>query len=107
MRDALESRIGAKISGDSPLVPWLVMHAARTINRYHLGIDGKSAYHRWKGKPFRRDVAEFGECVMYLKVGSKGRDKFNCRWESSILLGIRDEPGEVIIGTPEGVIEAR
>ena len=107
MKDCLESRLGSKQSCDSHLIPWLVLHACRTINRYHVGQDGLTAYQRWKGKPFKRDVAEFAERVMYLKAGSKGRDKFNCRWEAGIWLGIRDETGEVIIGTPEGVVKAR
>ena len=75
-------------------MPWLVMHAARTINRYHVGVDGKTAYRRWKGKEVRREVAEFGECVMYLRPGSKGRDKLESRWESGIWLGDRDETAE-------------
>ena len=83
------------------------MHVARAINRYHLGMDGKIAYQRWKGKPFRRDVAEFGECVMYLKSGTKGRDKFEYRWEHGVWLGVRDESGEIIVGTPDGVVKAR
>ena len=33
MKDSLESRIDARIPEDSPIVPWLVMHAAQTINR--------------------------------------------------------------------------
>ena len=107
IKDCLEGRIGERIGGDSPLVPWLVMHAARTLNRFHVGQDGKTAYRRWKGKNFHRDMAEFGESIMYLKAGSLGHDKFNCRWERGIWLGIRDDTAEVIVGTEYGVIKAR
>ena len=44
---------------------------------------------------------------MYLEPGTKGQDKFNCRWERGVWLGIRDESGEIIIGTPDGVVKAR
>ena len=44
---------------------------------------------------------------MYLKADSKGRDKFDCRWESGVWLGIRDEIGEIIVGTAEGVVKSR
>ena len=44
MKDSLESRIGARILEDSPIVPWLVMHAAQTINRYHVNADGCTNY---------------------------------------------------------------
>ena len=44
---------------------------------------------------------------MYLKLGTRGQDKFNSRRERGIWLGVRDESGEVIIGTPDGVVKAR
>ena len=44
---------------------------------------------------------------MYLKPNSKGVDKLNPRWEQGVWLGVRDESGEIIIGTPEGVVKAR
>merc|ERR1711873_97560 len=47
MKDCLESRLGSKMSCDSSLIPWLVLHASRTINRHHVGQDGQIAYPRW------------------------------------------------------------
>ena len=44
---------------------------------------------------------------MYLKSKSVGRDKIDSRWEDGIWLGIREDTGESIIGTQEGVIKAR
>ena len=60
-----------------------------------------------KGKPFRREIAEFGESVLYLKAGSAGHDKLASRWESGVWLGVRDETGEIIVGTSSGVVKAR
>ena len=31
-------------------------HASETLNRYHIGSDGRTAYQRWKGKNFKRVV---------------------------------------------------
>ena len=107
MKDSLEARIGTRIAEDSPVVPWLIMHAARTMNRYSVGADGKTPYRRWKGKEFKRDVAEFGEAVLFLKSGSKGADKHDCRWLPGTWLGVRDETGEVIISTDAGIVPAR
>ena len=50
VKDALESRIGKRIGGDQALIPWMVVHAARTINRYHVAPDGKTNYERCKGQ---------------------------------------------------------
>ena len=44
-----------------------------------------------KGKKFKREVAVFGETVMYLKLGTKGADKFSSRWEKGVWLGIKDD----------------
>ena len=60
-----------------------------------------------KGRNFNRNVAEFGECVWYLKPKTKGKDKLKSRWESGIFLGIRDESAEVFIGTGNGVVRVR
>ena len=52
-------------------------------------------------------MAEFGENVWYLKAGTLGRYKFNNRWEEGVWLGITDESGESIIGTPDGIVKAK
>ena len=46
----------------------MVMHAARTTNRYLAGPDIKTAYRRWKGKDFKCEVTELAECI----VGVRG-----------------------------------
>ena len=73
MKDGLDTRYDTRITGEHPAVPWLVAHAAATINRRRVGQDGKTAYRRWKGKYFNIRVAEFGENVWYLKAGTLGK----------------------------------
>ena len=107
MKDALESRYGERIARDSHILPWLVMHAAATITRYRKDADGITAYRRWKGKEFKRAVAEFGENVWYLKSDSAGKNKYVNRWQEGIWLGIADDTGETIVGTDDGVVKAK
>ncbi len=52
-------------------------------------------------------MAEFGEGVLYIRAESVGKDKYNSRWEEGFFLGVREESGEIIVGTKEGVIKAR
>ena len=52
-------------------------------------------------------VAELGENVLYLQANSAGKHKFDVRWHEGIWLGIRDESGESVVGTPEGVVKAK
>ena len=61
-----------------------------------------------RGRAFRRDMPEFGVKVQYLKPGSVGTHKFESRWQGdAIFLGLREESGEWIVGTKEGVIKCR
>ena len=107
MKDALETKIGARLTPNSTIIPWIVAHAARTMNRYQVGTDGKTAYRRWKGKDFKREVAEIGESILYLKAGTQGKHKFVPRWEKGVWLGVRDESSDIIVGTDLGTVKAR
>ena len=80
MKDALETRIGARIEADSWILPWLILHAAATMNRRRKDRSGITAFRKWKGREFNRYVAEFGERVLYLKADSVGKDKLESRW---------------------------
>ena len=42
-----------------------------------------------------------------MRPNSKGKDKFDTRWENRIWPVIADRTGETIIGTKDGVIKAR
>jgi hypothetical protein len=42
-----------------------------------------------------------------LRPISRGKDKFEVRWDTGIWLGVADRSGETIIGTKDGVIKVR
>ena len=107
MRSDLESCYNRIIPSSHPSRPWLVRHASSTVFREKVGNDGFTAYKRVKGKEFKKELVKFGECIWYLKPKSKGKAKAECRWEDGVFLGIRDESGEYIVGTPEGAIKVR
>ena len=107
LKSAIEGRYAKEIAPDHPALPWMVMHAASTLNKYHRGKDGMTAYRRLRGRDFDGKVMEFGECVLYMTPGITGKDKLDPRWEKGIWLGNRDRSGEAIIGTPDGCIKVR
>ena len=107
VKNSLESRLRKEVKADHPALPWLVMHAANLLNRYHKGQDGCTAYRRLKGKDFDQKVAEFGEEVWYMSPGIVGKDKMDVRWKEGVWLGNRERSGEAIIGTPDGCIKVR
>ena len=107
VRLALEARYKRRIRGDHHVLPWMLRYVIGMMNRVQVGRDGWTSYRRLKGKEFKRDGAEFGECVMYMVLESEGRDKGESRWREGVFLGFREESGEVFMGTKEGVVKAR
>ena len=63
MRLALQARTGVSFSSLHPVTVWMVNHAADIINKFRVGHDGKTSYERVKGKPYKREIVEFGEKV--------------------------------------------
>ena len=93
------------ITGRASAVPQVIL--AFTFAPQPLLQEIQMRWREGKGKEFKREVAEFGEAVLYLKLGTKGRDKLDSRWETGIWMGIKDQTGECIIGTSEGTVKAR
>ena len=52
-----------------------------------------------KGRTFNKTTAEFGDCIRYIRPNSVGKAKFETRWEEGIFMEIRDESGEIVVGT--------
>jgi hypothetical protein len=46
LRDALESRIGERVKGEDNIFTWLVRNSAAPMNRYQVGVDGRTAHER-------------------------------------------------------------
>ena len=65
MRSGPERELGFRVPARHPLVAWLVRHAANTLTWVVKGQDGKTAYHRVRGKPFRTRLLTFGEQCRY------------------------------------------
>ena len=72
-----------------------------------VGDDGRTPYERRKGRKFKRELPELGECVRYIRPESVGQDKANSRWEDGVYVGLRIESGELFVMTAEGVIKIR
>ena len=85
----------------------MISHASSCISKYQVAEDCKTNHRRWKGKDFDRPICEFGECIIALKLDSVGKQKSKVRWIQAVFLGIREETGELIVGTPDGIIKAR
>ena len=63
LRSALTSRLGRQIPLESAVMSWMVTHAAAIFRRCSVGVDGRTAYERNKGRPASTPIVEFGEKI--------------------------------------------
>ena len=68
LKDALETRLGVTLDPRHPILAWLISHAGALLIRCQVGVDGKTAYQRWKGKVFRKPILEFGESTHFKPI---------------------------------------
>ncbi len=47
---------------------WLVNHSSFLLTRFQVGVDGRTAYQRLKGKAFKKPMLMFAEHVLYLPM---------------------------------------
>lgn len=104
MKDALEFNYETELDTRHPALTWLIHHAGFLISRFEIGADGRTAYHRWKGKPYRKELVELGETIHYKPAKEGGKaSKLAARWEDGIWLGVREVSNEIYVGAKNGV----
>ena len=64
-RTALEAKLKAKVPGNHPVIYWLIEHSADLLNKHQKGDDGRTAYHRLRGKSWNHEVVAFVQKVHY------------------------------------------
>ena len=84
--------------------PWLVMHAADVINKFRVGLDGKTAYENIKGRPYTGSMFEFGSKILYKTSAKVIGGDMSARWGAGIWLGKRFASEEHIIGCEDGSV---
>ena len=91
---AFEDRVGEQVDPREPIAQFIPEFAAFIINRLNVGKGGKTAAERCKGKRATVVGLEFGEKVLWKKVGGSRAEKFRGRWEYGIFIGVRRRSGE-------------
>ena len=95
-RSALEARVGYKVPVAHPLMSWLVSHVANILTWYSVGRDGRTAYHRVRGRPFNGKLLLFGE---YCRYKARSHEPLHGRnpWAGAIYLGRENVSGQHIL----------
>ena len=107
IKSGLEQRSQEKLPADSPILPWIVEHAGVCVTVYRKGRDGKTPYHRLKGKEFSGRMYEIGEKVLFKELNDQQQlGGWDSRWSEGIWVGYDLATYQSIIATPEGRTKA-
>ena len=104
---ALRERLSGNLESRDRIVMFIPEYAAYLLNCLEVGLDGKTAYERTKGKKPTVLGIEFGEKVLYKVKPSQKMEKINSRWEYGIFVGVRKRSCEIWIATQEKVFSVR
>ena len=96
----LEQRLHECIEVDHPIFCWLMEHAADVSKKFRKGVDGKTAYERLTGKPYRGEILEFG-CQDRVPGNTQG-GLLAARWHTGVWLGKRFASDEHLVSMPDG-----
>ena len=106
LRVALEWRVQQKVPLSSPVMPWLIRHAAALITRCRIRPSGRTSLEIMKGRKSNVQITEFGEVVMFKIPKTKlTPGKFEAHWSSGVYMGFDMRTMESVLGTPSGVFK--
>ena len=72
---------------EHPCFPWLVLHAADSINKYREDAQGKTAYEKIRGRPYSGIMFEFGTCILSQNCGKGAWRRHECPMGEGDLAG--------------------
>ena len=94
---------GVGRAGFLPVIAWLVEHTAYVMNRFVLGLDGKTPYGRLHGREKRERIHEFGERIMWY-APKHVRTKLDQRQRYGIFLGRSMASDQNFVGLASGEV---
>ena len=71
----LEAIFGTRIPDEHPTLEWLAVWAAATLNKFKVGINGRTAYEMMVGHRVKHFVVGFGEKVQFKMTLGKTEKK--------------------------------
>ena len=95
---------------DHPVYLWVFEWAADLMTRYaHVGDLRKTAVQLISGSKSSRNIAQFGEKILYkpLKLSGHHRGNMEDTFLDGIFLGMTLRSDEILVGTTRGVIKTR
>ncbi|CAE8615096.1 unnamed protein product [Polarella glacialis] len=100
----VQQQWNVELKADSPLLPWVVGHAAWLLNRFQPYL-GETPFHRVQGHEYRGEVYAFGQPLLVRKVESQSR--LQPRWDAGIFLGKLTSSDEFVVAAEAGIRRGR
>ena len=101
----LEQRIKTKVETDWRVLEWIAEHAGNTINKFLMGHDGKTPYHRVMGRPSSKAIMEFGEQVLakpMRSIKSRRKKSLKSKWVFGAWVGATSRSSEHLVVLQDG-----
>eukprot|EP00971_Amphidinium_carterae_P348484 6490516-Amphidinium_carterae.1 len=107
----LEQRLGEVVPVDAPVFAWLVRHSSWLIARYHVMLNGRTAYFNTLGVAYQNPVLRFGEaCMLRFDISLTGyharglrRAKAEASWQKVAFLGKSEKTEEFLCSGEDGL----
>ena len=77
---------------------------ADLLNKYHVGVDGRTAYSRIRGREYKGEMNEFGKRVYHMSPGKPQGGNMKERWNEGVFLGKRKVSDESLVMNTDGTI---
>ena len=104
----LEKRLEATLDPEHNIFSWILRHATDLLNKYAVGVDGKTAWQRLRGTPYRGEMLSFGARVLHRMSGKMQGGLLVDRWTLGHWIGKNSLSDEHLVLTDAGtVIRAR
>ena len=95
------------VSTHSPILPWMIRHAAWILTRYNVRRDTRmTPYEKIRGQKHRQEILPLGEQVLARRPGANVNQLLQ-PWVTGLKLGRDTLSDEHLIGTAAGAMRSR
>ena len=96
LKDALATNI-------RQVMTFMVTHAATIFNRFSVGQDGKTPMEKARGTRPNREMAEFGEKILFQPMTKYNEmNKLDVRWQYGLFMDVATRTNEIMVIGPDG-----
>ena len=98
-----DADIKQAVEPNTPVMTFMVDHAATIINRFSVDQDGMAPMEKARGTTANREMAEFGEKILFEPMTKYNKmNKLGVRWQYGFVMGVATRTNEIMVSGPDG-----